>query len=250
MKTEKLLSLISNDLLTQLAIDTGVDYYAKKLQGEVIFKLLLYCIVSHKDNSLRTMESAYEKVSFQLLNQRYNQGTVRFNSISERLSNINVEYFEKIYSSSVETYKKFLGKDRDGLVRFDSTILALFTKLLEIGYQIKGGDAENFKQLKFTIGFSGIPEIVHFYHEQKYTSENIALRQSIVEQARKETETIKVFDRGITASNLAQVCSIAYVCWRTCAFENETIITWHKYPLLQTNAAYLRQYLDLGGFKG
>src|SRR5215831_1327596 len=176
MKTEKLLSLISDDLLTQLAIDTGVDYYAKKLQGEVIFKLLLYCIISHKENSLRTMESAYEKVAFQLLNQRYNQGTVRFNSISERLSNINVEYFEKLYESSVEAYKKYLGKDINTLVRFDSTILALSTKLLEIGYQIKGGDAENFKQLKFTIGFSDIPEIVHFFHEQKYTSENIALR--------------------------------------------------------------------------
>ena len=80
--------------------------YAKKLQGEVILKLLLYCIVSYKDNSLRTMESAYEKVAFQLLNQRYNQGSVRFNSISERLSNINVEYFEKIYSACVDTYKK------------------------------------------------------------------------------------------------------------------------------------------------
>lgn len=199
MKTEKLLSLISDDLLTQLAIDTRVDYYAKKLQGEVIFKLLLYCIISHKENSLRTMESAYEKVAFQLLNRRYNQGTVRFNSISERLSNINVEYFEKLYESSVETYKKYLGKGTDALVRFDSTILALSTKLLGIGYQIKGGDAENFKQLKFTIGFSDIPEIVHFFHEQKYTSENVALRQSIVEQAKKETESIKVFDRGITA---------------------------------------------------
>ena len=199
MNTEKLLSLISDDLLAQLAIDTGVDYYAKKLQGEVIFKLLLYCIISHKNNSLRTMESAYEKVTFQLLNQRYNQGSIRFNSISERLSNINVEYFEKIYASSVESYKKYLGKDSHALVRFDSTILALSTKLLEIGYQIRGGDAENFKQLKFTIGFSDIPEVVHFFHEQKYTSENVALKQSILEQANKETETIKVFDRGITA---------------------------------------------------
>lgn len=68
MKIEKLLSLISDDLLTELALETGVDYYAKKLQGEVVFKLLLYCIVSYKDNSLRTMESAYEKLAFQLLN--------------------------------------------------------------------------------------------------------------------------------------------------------------------------------------
>jgi hypothetical protein len=201
MKTEKLLSLIPDELLFQLALDTGVDYYAKKLQGEVILKLLLYCIVSYKDNSLRTMESAYEKVAFQLLNQRYNQGSVRFNSISERLSNINVEYFEKIYSACVDTYKKDAGNEGNKLIRFDSTIVALSTRLLQTGYQLKGGDAENFKQLKFTIGYSDIPEIVHFFHEQKYTSENIALKQSILEQAKKDSKTIKVFDRGITARN-------------------------------------------------
>ena len=144
MKIEKLLSLISDDLLTELALETGVDYYAKKLQGEVVFKLLLYCIVSYKDNSLRTMESAYEKLAFQLLNHRYNQGSVKYNSISERLSTINVEYFEKLYTACIHTYKKELNTDTEKLIRFDSTIVALSTKLLEIGYQLKGGDAENF----------------------------------------------------------------------------------------------------------
>lgn len=201
MKIEKLLSLISDDLLVQLALDTRVDHYAKKLQGEVIFKLLLYCIVSHKDNSLRTMESAYEKVAFKLLNQKHNQGSVRFSSISERLSNINVAFFEKIYSNCINAYKKDLGNDGENLIRFDSTIIALSTRLLEIGYQLQGGNAEDFKQLKFTIGFSDIPEIVHFYHEQKYTSENVALKQTIAKQAEIESKTIKVFDRGITARN-------------------------------------------------
>jgi hypothetical protein len=201
MKIEKLLSLISDDLLVQLALDTRVDHYAKKLQGEVIFKLLLYCIVSHKDNSLRTMESAYEKVAFKLLNQKYNQDSIRFSSISERLSNINVAFFEKIYLNCINAYKKDLGNDGENLIRFDSTIIALSTRLLEIGYQLQGGNAEDFKQLKFTIGFSDIPEIVHFYHEQKYTSENVALKQTIAKQAEIESKTIKVFDKGITARN-------------------------------------------------
>ena len=55
MKIEKLLSLIADDLLTELALETGFDHYAKKLQGEVIFKLLLYCVISHEDNSFRIM---------------------------------------------------------------------------------------------------------------------------------------------------------------------------------------------------
>jgi hypothetical protein len=198
MNIYKLLSLIPEQSLEQLAIETKVDYYAKKLQGEVIFKLLLYCIVSHKNNSLRTMESAYEKATFQLLNQKYNRGTIRFSSISERLSNINAEYFEKLYQQVVSAYKKELGKTAADLVRFDSTIVALSSKLLTIGYTIKGGEAENVKQLKFTIGFSDIPEIVHFFTEQKYTSENVALKQSILEHSKIDGESIKVFDRGIT----------------------------------------------------
>jgi hypothetical protein len=40
-------------------------------------------------------------------------------------------------------------------------------------------DAEEYKQLKFTIGYSDIPEIVHFFHDQKYRSENAALKESI-----------------------------------------------------------------------
>jgi hypothetical protein len=198
MSIEKLLSLIPDDLLEKLAIETGVDHYAKKLQGEVIFKLLLYCIITHKDSSLRTMESAYEKLAFQLLNQRYNHGSVKFNSISERLSGIKISYFEKIYKELVIAYKQHINNS-EKIIRFDSTIIALSTKLLEIGYHIKDGDAEDYKQLKFTIGYSDIPEIVHFFHEQKYTSENVALKESILTEAQKQTTTIKIFDRGITA---------------------------------------------------
>ena len=198
MSIEKLLSLIPGNLLKQLAIETGVDYYSKKLQGEVIFKLLLYCIITHKDNSLRTMESAYEKLAFQLLNQRYNQCSVKFNSISERLSTINVSFFEKIYNELVLAYKQHIN-DGEKIIRFDSTIIALSTRLLEIGYHIKDGDAEQYRQLKFTIGYSDIPEVVHFFHEERYTSENIALKESILAQSQKEATSIKVFDRGITA---------------------------------------------------
>jgi len=124
MKVEQLLCFVPDDLRNQLAVDTGVNHYAKKLQGEVILKLLLYCIISNSDNSLRTMESAYETLCFQALNQQYNKGTVRYSSISERLSGIKAEYFEHLYKICVETYKADLGKDTEKLIRFDSTIVS------------------------------------------------------------------------------------------------------------------------------
>ena len=53
------------------------------------------------------------------------------------------------------TYKDDIGKDADTMVRFDSTIVALSTKLLKVGYLLKGGDAEKYRQLKISVEHEG-----------------------------------------------------------------------------------------------
>ena len=70
MEAGQLLSLIPDGILEELALETDVDKCTKKLYGEIVFKLLIYCILSFKDNSLRTMESAYESIGFKLLNAK------------------------------------------------------------------------------------------------------------------------------------------------------------------------------------
>lgn len=200
MELQKILGLIPNKLLEKLAVETEVNIFTKKLYGEVLFKLLVYSIISQKDNSLRTMESTYESLFFKLLSQKYHKGKITYTSISTRLSTINPVYFENIYTTCVKLYKQQLGKEKEQIVRFDSTIVSLVTKLLNVGYHLKGGDADNVRQLKFTIGFANdIPEIAQFYHAQTYTSENIALKEVILLQAANDKKSIKVFDRGITS---------------------------------------------------
>jgi len=109
-------------------------------------------------------------------------------------------YFESIFTACVSLYKKQLGKEKEQIVRIDSTIVSLTTKLLNAGYHLKGGDADHVRQLKFTIGYANnIPEIAKFYHTQSYTSENIALKEVVLIQAEEDKESIKVFDRGITS---------------------------------------------------
>jgi hypothetical protein len=99
-------------------------------------------------------------------------------------------------------FKKELGDEKEQVVRFDSTIVSLGTKLLNVGYHLKGGDADRVRQLKFTIGYSNnIPEIAQFYQDQQYTSENVALKEVILLQAEHDKKSIKVFDRGITSRN-------------------------------------------------
>jgi hypothetical protein len=199
MKLQKVLALLPSDLLEELALETEVNVFAKKLQGEVMFKLLLHCILTHKDNSLRTMESAYETLFFKLIHNNQKPNSINYSSISTRLSVINVAYFERLFTACVQLYRNELGENKENVIRFDSTIVSLSTKLLNIGYNLKGGDAENYRQLKFTIGYSDIPEIVHFYSGQTYSSENVALRETILQQAEQDEKRIKIFDRGITA---------------------------------------------------
>ena len=201
MNLEKVLSLIPPEMLTELAAKTEVDVFSKKLQGEVIFKLLLHCIISHKDNSLRIMESAYETLFFAAINQNLHQKSIRYNSISKRLSDINPEFFEKLFSNCVYLYKQYLGKDREQIIRFDSTIVSLSSRLLKVGYDLKGGgNAANIRQLKFTIGYSnGIPEKVNFFTSQTHTSENVALKEAVLMHSVEDKDRTKVFDRGITS---------------------------------------------------
>jgi hypothetical protein len=202
MELKKILDLIPNKLLQKLAVETEVNIFSKKLYGEVVFKLLVYCILSQKDNSLRAMESTYESLFFKLLSQKFHKGKVSYSSISTRLSSINPDYFEHIFKICIKMFKKELGDEKEQVVRFDSTIVSLGTKLLNVGYHLKGGDADRVRQLKFTIGYSNnIPEIAQFYQDQQYTSENVALKEVILLQAEHDKKSIKVFDRGITSRN-------------------------------------------------
>lgn len=200
MTVQQLLSLVPDRLLERLALQTGVDHYAKKLQGEVLFKLLLHCLLTHKDNSLRGMASAYESLVFRLLNRDHHRGSIAIASISERLNTIPVTYFEQLYLHCVGRYKQRLGPHREEVTVIDSTIVALSTKLLQVGYHLPGGDADRYRQLKFTIAYSnGIAETVSFYTDQPHNSENLALRETILKQAATEPTTIKIFDQGVTA---------------------------------------------------
>ncbi len=194
-----LLLFVPDKLLKQLAVSVGIDKYSKKLQGQLIFKLLVYCMVTEKENSLRGMQSAFESALFQSLAGSLSSGTISYSSISERLGKIKWEYFQQIFNACVAAYSEALGKEKNAVIRFDSTIVSLSGKLLQIGYRLKGGDADKYRLLKYTIGFTNIPEAVYFYNDQTHNSENVALSESMIAHNRTAGRKINVFDRGITA---------------------------------------------------
>ena len=202
MNVKEIISLIPDSILEDLALETNVNKYSKKLKGEVIFKLLLHCILSYKDNSLRRMESNFESIIFTYWNKKNDDAkSIRFSSISERLKTMNPLYFQNLFSKCIEIYSSYFEKKNQNLIRYDSTIVSLSTKLLHVGYNLKNGDAANLNLVKYSIGLSEIPTIAHIYTEQSSTSENRSLGKTILEHETKDKQIIRIFDRGVNARN-------------------------------------------------
>ena len=191
----EILNYIPKEKLDFLALESNVDFKAKKLDGVVLFQLLVYSMLSTKKGSLRVMEEFFSSFSFRKL-ASLNGESVRYNSISERLNSINVEFFEKLYEECCKQFSTFFTpKETDKLLRFDSTLVSISGKLVDIGFKA-GGSKGVKKQLKFTLGLSNLPTTAKFFHDKSYNSEDMALKEAILASTALK-EKIIVFDRGI-----------------------------------------------------
>ncbi|MEQ1666381.1 MAG: IS4 family transposase [Bdellovibrionales bacterium] len=202
---EELLGLIPESKLNEFAVSTEVDFSVKKLKGHVLFKLLLYSVIKSDRVSSRVIETFFNSRSFQFLADLPLQSRTRHSTISERLAHVEISFFEKLYEYVTnELGSKYVIEDvqRQKIKRFDSTIVSLSSRLLNIGMsndnKVGSGKRDNgLKQVKFTIGFDGLlPHQVDCYLEQNYLNENLALSETILKQ-KAPYEGITVFDRGI-----------------------------------------------------
>ena len=134
----KLLSFIPDKELEAFAIDTRVNKSTKKLHGQLLFKLLLYCMITEKDNSLQGFQSELESAIFRPVSGIPGEFAVSHSSISERLNVISVDFFEKIFQYCLAAYKKTAARLNKDIIHFDSTIISMSTKLMNIGYNLKG----------------------------------------------------------------------------------------------------------------
>jgi len=182
MRVPDLLKLIPEERLSFLVDHHKTDHKVKKLPASLLFKLLLYSQFEVKQNSLRVMENIFNSYAFSHLSDKPTTQKIHYSSISERLSRADAAFFEALYKDCLKRFSTQLSsKDnkRHQLLRFDSTLISLSSKLIKIGFR-SGGSQEHVKQLKFTVGFSELPEYVSFHHEATFNSENVALKQAIL----------------------------------------------------------------------
>ena len=200
ISVKEILGYISDEKLDFFAQKTLVDWNVKKLYGKELFKLCVFGVLNENRASSRVFESFYENSFFRNYAKIDKEKTVSHSSISDRIGNINVDYFEILYKHTVEVFQDKLNeKDKVKLSLYDSTITSLSASLLHFGMKngMKNKKGEQGKNsLKFTIGFDGLPFNVKFHQDQKMISEDLALG-NILEEHIASKKDIAVFDRGM-----------------------------------------------------
>lgn len=151
----QLLSVVPEEDIRKIAKKTKVDYYSKILDGKSLLYLLLYSLIESQRNSLRTMEDIFNSSSFKFLFNLDSSKKVKYNSISERLSVINIDFFRKVYDTIYDQFCKYYRVEeieKLNLIRVDSTLVAEAANKLKRGMNI-GKKIDGKKQVKYTIAY-------------------------------------------------------------------------------------------------
>lgn len=193
MTVNELLELIPPTVFSDLAAETNVDHQVKKLDGETVFKLILFSMLSSDKLSLRVMESYLHSARFRHLVDRDGLDS-RFNSIRDRICTINAEYFEGIYREVFSTFNRELG-EQAGLSKTDSTYVGIASSLLKDG--IRNGHDEGNAFVKYSVNLKGsLPSSVQVFTKQPYVSEDLALSE-LIREDRGLVDNVVVYDRGL-----------------------------------------------------
>lgn len=203
IKVSDILALIPDLDITKIARETNVNYYAKVLDGKSVLYLILYSLIEQKRNSLRTMEDIFNSVQFKFLFGLDPSKSVKYNSISERLSLIDISFFERSYELFYETYSKLYSpeeQEKHKLIRVDSSMVAEAANKLETGMTVgkKGKQNSRPKQIKYTLSFDGLlPCSADIFTTQEALSEDKTIAPVVFKCASKHRNAVFVFDRGV-----------------------------------------------------
>jgi hypothetical protein len=197
MKFEKLLEYISDADLEFLSAETKVNHQVKKLSGATIFKLILYSLLESNRPSLRVMEAFFNSAKFKVL-ANMKEESIKYNSISDRISTIKPQYFEALFNHLFEKFNKVL-KEENAIQKYDTTMIAISSKLVDWGMRV--GSKTNKVQIKYTLGVNGsLPCYFKIFDSQQHLAEDKTIPEVILEY-KNRTASVVVFDRGVKERN-------------------------------------------------
>jgi Transposase DDE domain len=215
ISAETLLNYFPDSLLDKLSLEHKVDYQVKKLNGKLVFKWLLYGVLSSNELSLNVLMNIFETLEFKSYAGIDSTLTTKRNSLADRLSSINVDFIKGIFQhcQGLADKHKVLKKSHQvlgyNLNRFDSTLVGISSKLLsdDLGFTSGKKTKEGvhaIKKLKFSIGFDGLGiKALDLYTQQTHNSEDVSLGLTLKDIVCQQDEAI-VIDRGIQSRNTYQ----------------------------------------------
>lgn len=194
-----LLSLLGESLLEDLVREFQADKWVIKLKTVTVFKLVLYSLLDSERISLRTMADQYTSVPFQTLEQSVVGESTAHSSIRDRLVNIDVRFFKRVYERSLDMLSTHYGsKQLSGgynIKRYDSTMIAVFSHMLK-GMQV-GNISRKKNQVKLTTELTADFEVrMRFFKDQDHLGEEVALKE-MIQSHTHDSASLIVFDRGM-----------------------------------------------------
>lgn len=190
-----MLKFLPDRELCEIGKNAGVDRANHKILGAQLLKISIYALSANRRISLRTLAQCYN-ASIQTLLEKDSKQKITHAALADRLSKINLDFFESIFNYLSNSYFETVGEKEKlrNIMRFDSTLVSFAAKLFAAG--MKHGN-DHLRYIKITICQRGsIPVGVKFFTEQNAASEDIALKKTILETEIGKFD-IALFDRGI-----------------------------------------------------
>jgi hypothetical protein len=122
-------------------------------------------------------------------------------SLSERLSEVEPEYFKKMYEEILNRYSNLYPAPRIGgmkLQRVDSSLVSEASNRLEEGLSWDNNKKRG-QMLKYTINYDGMyGSFAKIHSENRYANESLALPENVLDHFKKSKEhaDVYIFDRG------------------------------------------------------
>ena len=196
-----LLRLIPEDKFASIIKDTNVDFQVKKLFGRTMFFLLLYGLLDSKRSSLRTLEQSFKTNKFKVLFKIDPLQQIKYNSLSDRLATMNVDFFKDVYEmlyDLLSTYYNETDRLSYNIIRVDSTMVAEAANKLEKGMIIGNQTDKKSKQVKYTFSMTNLfPSSAELFTDQSDLNEGVTIPQVIKNYIDKRDNNVFVFDRGV-----------------------------------------------------
>jgi hypothetical protein len=205
-----LLRIIPDEELIKISHQTHVDRYSKVLTGKLMFYMLFYGLLTQDRLGQRGLADTYSSPQFQsIFRFSGEKKKISHSSLSERLSVIDISFFEQSYELLRKQFSSFYpGEQLYGLnlQRVASSLVVEMSNKLREGIQC-GNEYGKKKMLKYTLNFDGMyGTFCRVHAKEMYTCESVSLPENVFShfQKHKDHATVYLFDRGQSSAEAFQ----------------------------------------------